>query len=371
MGAGDTAVRTTGQNPTARGGIPRTGAARAPLAGPRVLPMPTFRDDFDGDVLDPAVWDPHYLPAWSSRAATAAASPTWPTSRLRLWVPPDQPAVVPRPAPRLPCGSRASPPAATRARWGAPSAGQRFLDGQHGARATAPLRGLAAHARDRVAVRLPDGALGPLDGRRLAERLRGVARTTPASCAWSRSSARTGVPRRSAEVGMGIKKLRDPRLEHDFEAPRLPIDVGQWHEYAVRWDEQRRGVLGGRRARPHLRPPADVPAPGHDRGLRLPGLAGRRDRCRRSRSTGSAARAPDRSRQAGRVGEHPVDRGGSVEPAGVEGRHGGVVGPDQQPDLGAAEDHPLGAVGHQVCHHPAVDAHATPAVRRRAPARRR
>ena len=34
--------------------------------------------------------------------------------------------------------------------------------------------------------------------------------------------------------------------------------------------------------------------------------------------------------------------------------HGGVVGPDQQPDLGAAEDHPLGAVGHQVGHHPAV-----------------
>ena len=81
------------------------------------------------------------------------------------------------------------------------------------------------------------------------------------------------VPRRSAEVGMGIKKLHDPRLEQDFEAPRLPIDVGQWHEYAVRWDEQRGGVLRGRRARPHLRPPADVPDAGDDRGLRLPRLA--------------------------------------------------------------------------------------------------
>ena len=27
-----------------------------------------FEDDFDGPELDPAVWLPHYLPAWSSRA---------------------------------------------------------------------------------------------------------------------------------------------------------------------------------------------------------------------------------------------------------------------------------------------------------------
>ena len=35
--------------------------------------MPTFADDFDGPDLDTAVWVPHYLPQWSSRAATAAA----------------------------------------------------------------------------------------------------------------------------------------------------------------------------------------------------------------------------------------------------------------------------------------------------------
>jgi hypothetical protein len=32
-----------------------------------------FVDDFDADRLDPAVWVPHYLPAWSSRAATRAS----------------------------------------------------------------------------------------------------------------------------------------------------------------------------------------------------------------------------------------------------------------------------------------------------------
>jgi hypothetical protein len=43
-------------------------------------------------------------------------------------------------------------------------------------------------------------------------------------------------PGRSAEVGMGLKKFRDPDLVHDFAAPRIAIDVSEWHEYAVRWD---------------------------------------------------------------------------------------------------------------------------------------
>jgi hypothetical protein len=37
---------------------------------------------------------------------------------------------------------------------------------------------------------------------------------------------------------MGVKKLHDPDLVHDFAAPRVPVDVGDWHEYAVRWDDQ-------------------------------------------------------------------------------------------------------------------------------------
>jgi len=31
-------------------------------------------DDFDGGDLDQSVWLPHYLPAWSSRSASAATS---------------------------------------------------------------------------------------------------------------------------------------------------------------------------------------------------------------------------------------------------------------------------------------------------------
>ncbi len=40
----------------------------------------------------------------------------------------------------------------------------------------------------------------------------------------------------SAEVGVGIKKLRDPRLTHDFVSPRLEMDVSEYHVYAVEWD---------------------------------------------------------------------------------------------------------------------------------------
>ena len=46
-------------------------------------------DDFDGPDLDRERWFPHYLPAWSSRAQTAA-SYTIADSCLRLSIPPDQ-----------------------------------------------------------------------------------------------------------------------------------------------------------------------------------------------------------------------------------------------------------------------------------------
>jgi hypothetical protein len=34
--------------------------------------MPDFLDHFDAPELDTAVWVPHYLPHWSSRAESAA-----------------------------------------------------------------------------------------------------------------------------------------------------------------------------------------------------------------------------------------------------------------------------------------------------------
>ena len=57
----------------------------------------------------------------------------------------------------------------------------------------------------------------------------------------------------SAEVGMGLKKLRDPVLVHDFEAPRLTLDVADFHTYAVDWDAAAGGLQRGRHGGTPLR----------------------------------------------------------------------------------------------------------------------
>lgn len=43
------------------------------------------------------------------------------------------------------------------------------------------------------------------------------------------------VPGVSAEVGMGLHRFRDPEVAEDWEAFRLPIDVAEFHTYAVDW----------------------------------------------------------------------------------------------------------------------------------------
>ena len=53
------------------------------------LPRIAFSDDFDGSDLDLEVWMPHYLPQWSSRAASAATYEVA-GSELRLTIPPEQ-----------------------------------------------------------------------------------------------------------------------------------------------------------------------------------------------------------------------------------------------------------------------------------------
>ncbi|HEU4948548.1 MAG TPA: hypothetical protein VFT31_15470 [Kribbella sp.] len=50
---------------------------------------PIFGDDFDSPTLDRSVWLPNYLPAWSSREATAATYEIA-DSCLRLTIPPGQ-----------------------------------------------------------------------------------------------------------------------------------------------------------------------------------------------------------------------------------------------------------------------------------------
>ena len=40
---------------------------------------------------------------------------------------------------------------------------------------------------------------------------------------------------KSTAVGLGLHAFRDPSVTEDFEAVRLPIDVADFHTYAVDW----------------------------------------------------------------------------------------------------------------------------------------
>jgi beta-glucanase (GH16 family) len=56
---------------------------------------------------------------------------------------------------------------------------------------------------------------------------------------------------------MGLKEFRDPAVTRDFAAPRLPIDVAEFHDYAVDWAaEQAEFFVDGELIRTCLRPPA-------------------------------------------------------------------------------------------------------------------
>ena len=61
----------------------------------------------------------------------------------------------------------------------------------------------------------------------------------------------------SAEVGMGLKQIRDPGLAQDFAAPRLPVDPARMHTYAVDWDtDEAVFTVDGEVVRRAPRPPA-------------------------------------------------------------------------------------------------------------------
>ncbi len=60
----------------------------------------------------------------------------------------------------------------------------------------------------------------------------------------------------STAVGMGLHPFRDPAITDDFEAVRLPIDVAEFHTYAVDWTPDRVDFyVDGRKIRGCQRPP--------------------------------------------------------------------------------------------------------------------
>ena len=214
--------------------------------------MADFRDDFDADRLDPSVWDPHYLPHWGTRAGTAAHH-TLADSTLRLSIPSDQGLwcpdqhETPLRVSGIASGAHSGPVGST-------VGGQPFLPGQEVREEQPRLTGwLPCLGEVAVSCRMQ------ISHRSMAAVwLSGFEETPEESgeLCLVEVFGKDVEPERSAEVGMGVKKLGDPALVHDFLAPRVPVDVADWHEYAVSWDaDEATFSIDGERIRTCRRPP--------------------------------------------------------------------------------------------------------------------
>jgi hypothetical protein len=213
---------------------------------------PVFADEFDGTDLDRSVWLPHYLPAWSSRAATAATYDVR-DSCLHLSIPAGQ---------RLWCGDDHAPPMRVSGiQSGSFSGPVGTTVGQQ------PYRpGLTVREEQS-----PFWGWTP-DVGYIELRARGVVTARSMVAFWM-----VGLedrPERSAEicvaevfgrearpgstaVGMGLHAFRDPDVTEDWEAVRLPLDVGDFHLYAVdRTPEKADLLVDGEVVRSCPRPPA-------------------------------------------------------------------------------------------------------------------
>jgi hypothetical protein len=189
-----------------------------------------FREDFDAPELDRSVWLPHYLPAWSSRAETAAVYQIR-DSCLRLsipaghglWMPADHP--TPLRVSGMQTGNFSGPVGST--------LGQQPLEGGSVVREEQETFWGFTPRYGRLEMR----ARGVVTPRSMVAWWMVGLEDEPERCAEIcvfeifGDAVRPG----SAEVGMGFKKFRDPAVAQDFEAPRLPIDVADFHDYAVDW----------------------------------------------------------------------------------------------------------------------------------------
>jgi hypothetical protein len=214
---------------------------------------PDFTEEFDAAELDAAVWLPHYLPVWSSRAATAATYELR-DSCLHLSIPPDQGTWCPEdhhPPLRvsgLQSGNFSGPVGSTIGQ-------QPFLDGQVVREEQEEFWGWTPSG-DRLEMR----ARAVITPRSMVSLWMVGRETVPEQCAEICMMEVFGdavVPGESAAVGMGLHAFRDPTVTEDFEAVRLPIDIAQFHTYAVTWDEHEAAFeVDGAVARRCPRPPA-------------------------------------------------------------------------------------------------------------------
>ncbi|MEZ0448294.1 glycoside hydrolase family 16 protein [Cellulomonas sp. ICMP 17802] len=208
-------------------------------------------EHFDGPDLDPALWLPHYLPAWSSRELTRASYELR-DSCLHLRIPPTQGlwcADDHRPPMRVSgvqSGSWSGPVGETRGQ-------QPYRDGLVVREAQETFRGWTPSG-GRIELR----ARAVLSPRSMVAFWLVGLEDEPSRCAEIcvmeifGDAVRPG----SAEVGVGLHAFRDPDVVEDWAAVRLPIDPAQFHTYTVDWTVDRAQLLvDGVVARTCARPP--------------------------------------------------------------------------------------------------------------------
>ena len=197
-----------------------------------------FSDEFDGSDLDTEVWIPHYLPMWSSRAESAATY-ALEESELRLTIPPEQ---------GLWCTPDHDPPLRVSGIQSGVFSGavgstvgqQPFRDGVVVRESQPTQWGWTPH-HGLLEVR---ARMDLLPGSMAAVWMVGL-EDEPSRCAEIcifevfGETLRSRDGQLSAAVGMGVHAFRDPAMTEEFAAPRVAIDVAEFHVYAADWQPGR------------------------------------------------------------------------------------------------------------------------------------
>ncbi len=193
---------------------------------------------FSGTDLDPAVWIASYLPAWSSKAASAATYQVR-NGELRLSIPPEQPRWCPdlHETPLRVSGVQSG-------NWSGPVGSrrgqQRFRDDLLVREAQEPLLGFTPYlGKIEVTCR---ATLSPRS--MFSAWMVGIEDQPNRSgeiCIveiFGKDLDRDTNGHPTAQLGCGIHPFRDPALSEDFAAPTLPLDITTDHTYVVDWTEQ-------------------------------------------------------------------------------------------------------------------------------------
>jgi len=208
-----------------------------------LLPMttdePGFFDDFAAADLDIGVWVPHYLPMWSSRAASAATYRVA-GSELRLTIPPDQGLWCagdheePLRVSGIASGVFSGPVGSTKGQ-------QPFRDGLL-VREFQPTQWGWIPKFGRIDVR----ARMVIDSRSMASvwmvGLEDAPERSGEICLFEVFGDALGLDDRgrpTVAVGAGIHPFRDPALVDEFGTTRRAIDIAEFHTYSARWDPGR------------------------------------------------------------------------------------------------------------------------------------